>query len=95
MEPTRDFATFALYVAYFPQLVAGPIERARRLMPQLLRKRAVGWPDLGRGIELMVIGYLKKVEVADSIAPLEDIRFHNPELTGGLDLLISAYMFGI
>ena len=95
MEPTRDFLTFALYVSYFPQLVAGPIERASRLLPQLLKERQVGWPEIGKGLELMMIGYLKKVGIADAIANMVDIRFQNPDLAGGFDLLLSAYMFGV
>jgi len=94
MRPTRDFLTFALYVSYFPQLVAGPIERASRLLPQLLAPRRATWPDVGRGVELMVIGYLKKVGIADAIAPLVDARFSNPGVAGGLDLLLTGFMFG-
>lgn len=93
IEPTGDLVTFALYVAYFPQLVAGPIERAHHLLPMLQTKRRLRWLDLAVGFELIVIGFFKKVAVADTLGPFVDARFVDPTLSSGLDLLITIYLF--
>ena len=95
LKPTRDFLTFALYVAYFPQLVAGPIERATRLLPQLLSSRVVSWPQIGIGIELILIGFLKKVGIADTLSPLVDSRFQFSNHAVWSDLILSVYLFSI
>lgn len=93
IDPTRDPLTFALYVAYFPQLVAGPIERAHHLLPMLAAPRQVRWLDIAVGFELVVIGFFKKVAVADTLGPLVDSRFADPGLVSGMDLLITTYLF--
>ena len=69
IQPTRDPLAFALFVAYFPQLVAGPIERASHLLPRLVRPRRVAWPAMAVGVELILIGYLKKVALTARAAP--------------------------
>lgn len=66
-EPTRDFAAFALYVAYFPQLVAGPIERAHRLLPQLLHKGKPTSIDVELGFQRVLWGLTKKLVLADRL----------------------------
>ncbi len=75
LHARRDFFDFALFVAFFPQLVAGPIERARRLLPQIEtpRRRSLDW--LHRAWPLLVSGYMKKLVVADNIGPLVDNVF--------------------
>jgi len=93
IRPTRDPITFALFVAYFPQLVAGPIERAANLLPRLTNRQPVTWPGLAIGVELILIGYFKKVGIADTLGPMVDARFANPELASGSDLLLSCYLF--
>ncbi len=76
MEPTDDWLSFAVFVAYFPQLVAGPIERARRLLPQFERERApVGRDQVASGLTLILIGLFKKVVIADALAPVGPDRF--------------------
>jgi len=95
MKPTTDFLTFALYVAYFPQLVAGPIERARRLLPQLSSSRTVGWPQIGIGMELILIGFFKKVGISDMLAPMVDLRFQYTQYASWSDLLLAVYLFSI
>ena len=93
MEPTRNFIDFALFVSFFPQLVAGPIERARVLLPQIAAPRQVTRPMITSGLNLMLMGYLKKVAIADTLAPLVDQIFSQP---AGLDtgtLLTGVYAF--
>ena len=93
MEP--DPLLFALYVAYFPQLVAGPIERADHLIPALRDKRVVRRSDIGAGLELMLIGYLRKIAIADAVAPFVTQCFTAPQDFGGLNLLFGLYLFTI
>jgi D-alanyl-lipoteichoic acid acyltransferase DltB (MBOAT superfamily) len=95
IEPTQCPIDFALFVAYFPQLVAGPIERAGHLLPALASQRRVQWQDLAIGVELILIGFLKKVGVADAVAPLVDARFLAPNAFSGQDLLFVSYLFAI
>jgi alginate O-acetyltransferase complex protein AlgI len=94
-EPESDVSTFALYVAYFPQLVAGPIERADNLIPALRAKRVVRRSDIAAGLELMLIGYLRKIAIADAVAPLVNNCFTTPEDFGGFNLLCGLYLFTI
>ncbi len=95
MKPTNDLLSFALFVAFFPQLVAGPIERARRLLPVLSAPRTVSWPGIAVGLELILIGFFKKVGIADTVAPLVDARFFDPTKSSGQELLLGAYLFSI
>ncbi|MEM7670290.1 MAG: MBOAT family protein, partial [Pseudomonadota bacterium] len=79
LEPTRDFFDFALFVAFFPQLVAGPIERAKNLLPNIAAPRIMSWEAVGRGAVLCLIGLIKKVVIADGIAPSVDAVYASPD----------------
>jgi D-alanyl-lipoteichoic acid acyltransferase DltB (MBOAT superfamily) len=93
LEPTRDPIDFALFVAFFPQLVAGPIERASRMLPQIARRRDIDADDLRIGLWYILLGYFLKVFVADNLAPIADAGF-SPEGTGdGLTALLGVYAF--
>jgi alginate O-acetyltransferase complex protein AlgI len=93
--PTRNFATFALYVAYFPQLVAGPIERSRRLLPQLTNARRVDGTDWVVGAQLIVLGLFKKLCIADGVAPYVDRAFSDPAGVQGPEMLLCVYLFAL
>ena len=95
LEPVHDFIVYLNYVLFFPQLVAGPIARATQLLPQLQRERRVTWQNIQEGSLLMLLGYFKKVGVADVLAPLVEIRFAYPGLCKGSDLLLALYYFSI
>ncbi|MHC4235521.1 MAG: MBOAT family O-acyltransferase [Planctomycetota bacterium] len=79
LEPTRDLLGFALFVAFFPQLVIGPIERARVLLPQIQASRRVTWPKIYDGAYLILWGAFKKIFVADNL-----IRYVTPAFTPGV-----------
>ena len=81
MAHTRNLMDFALYVSFFPQLTAGPIEKARRLLPQISADRTVTWEDMKEGLALIMLGLFKKIYVADSLATAIDFVFEeeNPE----------------
>lgn len=70
LEPERDFVTFALFVSFFPQLVAGPIEKATDLLPQLKEEHPFTYENAAWGAKLMVWGFFKKMVVADQLAVL-------------------------
>ena len=71
IEPTKSLLTFAVFVSYFPHLLAGPIVRARRMIPQIENmKRRIDPVQLNEGLELILIGLFQKVAVADALAPL-------------------------
>lgn len=78
LEACDDFFDFALFVSFFPQLVAGPIVRAADFLPQLLTPRTISWPRAYDGFRQFTYGLLKKVFIADRIAPFVDVVFANP-----------------
>lgn len=81
IEPCRSFITFATYVAYFPQLVAGPIERAQRLLPILENQTGREFPkgeQLGHALSLILVGLVKKVVIADGVAVIVTDVFAEP-----------------
>ena len=90
LEPTTDFISFATFVSFFPQLVAGPIERASNLLPQILKKREFKNEQIVQGIRLILWGMFKKVVIADSLAPIVDDIFSNYQDFGGGTLLLGA-----
>ena len=93
LEPTKDFISFASFVSFFPQLVAGPIERATNLLPQILKKRKFSYIQGVQGLRLILWGMFKKVVIADSLSPLVDIIFTNYQDFGGGILLLGAIYF--
>jgi alginate O-acetyltransferase complex protein AlgI len=90
----RNLLTFALYVAFFPQLVAGPIERARHLLPQLASRRTVAWSDFGSGAYLVFWGLFKKIVIADNVAVFVNNTFEGTP-DSGLFALLGVYAFAI
>ena len=91
----RNLVTFATYVAYFPQLVAGPIERATHLLPQLARPRRAGREQLAGGALLILIGVTRKVAIADPLAGVVDRVFADPAAWGSADLLLGVAAFAL
>lgn len=94
-EHTNDFVGFALYLAYFPHLVAGPIQRSTQLLPQLLAPRRVEAEQIKRGLVLMLVGFFKKVAIADAVGPTVDLIFSRPDHQSSAALLIGLYLFAI
>jgi len=83
---------FATFVAFFPQLVAGPIERPGRLLPQFRRLRHVTWGRVSSGSYLMAVGLFKKVVIADTVAQVANAAFALKDPTG-LQVLLGVYAF--
>ena len=96
IEPVRSFEDFALFVAYFPQLVAGPIERASHLLPQLMRPRTVRRDQLFEGAWLIAWGLFKKAVIADNVAPrIDEVFLPTNDWASGGACLVAIYGFAI
>jgi D-alanyl-lipoteichoic acid acyltransferase DltB (MBOAT superfamily) len=89
----RSFIRFATFVSLFPQLVAGPIERAKNLLPQLKDKPSISSRDIGDGLSLFVVGLFKKIALADYLALYVDRVFDVPGLFDGPALLLATFAF--
>jgi alginate O-acetyltransferase complex protein AlgI len=95
-EPAKNFLDLAAYVSFFPQLVAGPIERASRFLPQFLTPRIHKPGDFSIGLYHVMIGMFKKVIVADNLAPIANIVFSkNAGDLSGAEVLVGIYAFSI
>ncbi|WP_317128099.1 MBOAT family O-acyltransferase [Maribacter sp. MJ134] len=93
LKPTRDFISFASFVSFFPQLVAGPIERATNLLPQILEQRIFNKNQVVSGLRLITWGLFKKVVIADSLSPLVNTIFENYNTSSGVTLWLGAIYF--
>ena len=107
LKPSKTFSEFALFVAFFPQLVAGPILRAKQFLPQL-REKIQNYETKGSirqiifqnnhlkfGITLMAFGFIKKMFFADNIAPLVDDIFFNPIGAESFTIILGALAFAV
>ena len=95
LEPTKDLLGFMTFVSFFPQLVAGPIERAKDLLPQIQALRPFSHDNAVLGCKLMLIGAFKKMVVADRLAPLVEAIFENQTEFSGLFNVLGAVLFAI
>lgn len=95
MKAEKQFITYGLFVAFFPKLVAGPIQRAAELVEQLKQRPQFQWSFLSEGLKRMLQGLFLKVVFADNIAPFVDEGFAmDPATLGGIDVLTLAFLFG-
>lgn len=92
-DPERHLGVFALFVSFFPQLVAGPIERAGRLLPQLHGAHSFHEDRVVSGLRLMLWGLFKKVVIADRLAIYVNQVYNHPDAYTGLPLLVATYFF--
>lgn len=95
LKARRNLLDFALMVAFFPQLVAGPIERAINLLPQIEAPRKVSSYQILSGCWLILVGYFKKVVVADAVAPYVRQMFENPSSLDPLMTVGALYLFAL
>jgi alginate O-acetyltransferase complex protein AlgI len=97
VTPERHAGKFAVYVAFFPKILAGPIERARTFLPQLHEVRSFAWATATDGIKLILWGIFKKVVIADRLARFVDIVYGDPRSQDGpcLALAVIFYSFQI
>lgn len=93
LKPLRNFLDFALYVSFFPQLVAGPIERATHLLPQITNPRKVSVNAIRLGIWLIVLGYYQKIFIADNLSGIVNSIFSESVPSSGVIAMLGGYAF--
>ena len=93
LEPTKDFVSFAAFVSFFPQLVAGPIERAIDLLPQFYKQRRFNYNLAINGFQQILWGLFKKIVIADNCAIFVNQIFSNSDNLTGSTLVIGAILF--
>lgn len=93
LEPTKDFIAFSAFVAFFPQLVAGPIERATNLLPQFYKQRKFDYLNAVDGMRQILWGLFKKVVIADNCAEYANMIFNNSADYSGSTLVLGALFF--
>ena len=93
LEPTNDFIAFSAFVSFFPQLVAGPIERASNLLPQFYRKREFDYSKAVDGMRQILWGLFKKIVIADNCAQYANEIFNNSADFSGSTLVLGAVFF--
>ncbi len=91
----RHLGYFALYVSYFPQLVAGPIERSDRLIPQLRQKNIFNYDRVKQGMQRMLWGVFQKIIIADTIAIVVETVYSSPKEHTGLSFVIATAIFAV
>ncbi|MCF0050570.1 MBOAT family protein [Dyadobacter sp. LJ53] len=95
IKPEKDLIDYAVFVSFFPLLVAGPIERATHLLPQIQQKRVFSYAHASDGLRQILWGLFKKIVIADNCAELANLAFNNHESYGGSTLLLGAFFFAI
>ncbi|MGI0107081.1 MBOAT family O-acyltransferase [Salinimicrobium sp. WS361] len=93
INATNDYISFATFVGFFPQLVAGPIERATNLLPQFQRLRIFSYKEAVEGLRQILWGLFKKMVIADNCAVFANLIFDNPGSFSGSTLLLGAVFF--
>lgn len=93
LEPERHLGKLALYIAFFPKILAGPIERAITFLPQLRERIRLNPEWMIQGSQLLLWGLFKKVVIADRLAPFVDAAYKNPTYTPTIELIIATYFY--
>lgn len=91
----RHFGIYSLYVMFYPQLVAGPIERPQNILPQLHVKHEFSYGNMVSGLQLMAWGFFKKLVVADRLSIYVNSVYNNPELQNGTSVFIASVFFAV
>lgn len=95
VKPTRDITAFMVYIAFFPQLVAGPIERAGNLLPQFLKPKQWDYHNAVVGMRQILWGLTKKVVVADTLGGFLDTTLYNPAHGSATTIVMAAFTFAM
>ena len=89
----KDFIKFATFISFFPQLVAGPIVRAKEFLPQFSMDKKFNWDRFNSGMGQVIWGFFKKLVVADSLAPFIEQCFNAPETFSSMHLLMGVIFY--
>ena len=92
-KPEKHFGVFAVFVSFFPQLVAGPIERSTNLLPQFFEKHDFDYDRVTDGMKLMLWGFFKKLVIADRLAMFVDAVYNNPAEHTGVSFVVATVFF--
>ena len=92
-EPEKHLGIFALYVSFFPQLVAGPIERSTHLLPQFYERMSFSYKRTTDGLKLMLWGFFKKIVIADNLAYFVNQAYNAPAESSDVSLVVATYFF--
>jgi alginate O-acetyltransferase complex protein AlgI len=95
MAPSRNFHEYALFVAFFPKLLAGPIERARNLLPQIENKRTFGDDRMSRGLQQILYGLFKKIVIADGVVKSVSDVFGGAYQLSWADAVAGTFLFAL
>ena len=95
IKPTRDLVAFGVFISFFPQLVAGPIERATNLLPQFMRKKAFDYDTAVVGMRQILWGLGKKVIIADTMSGYVDPLFSNPSYYSASSMIWAGLLFAV
>ena len=94
VKPCRSYFDFLLYITFFPQLVAGPIEKAATFLPQFLQKRSVTWSHVRTAVGLISLGLFKKFYIADALADPSSFPFYDPKALGP-EVFVASWLMAI
>lgn len=95
VKAEKNFGKYATFIAFFPQLVAGPIERTKNLMPQILEEHKFDYKKAVAGLRLMAWGFFKKIVIADTLAVSVDTVYDSLGVYKGFPLLVASVLFSI
>ncbi len=95
IEAQKDFINLALYISFFPQLVAGPIVKAEDFIPQLHEDRSVSLKNLEKGLQIFVLGLFKKIVIADRLSIFVDEVFETPSAFSALTVVLAVISYSI
>lgn len=95
LKAERHLGLYALYVSFFPQLVAGPIERSTNLLPQFYEKHTFQYDQVMRGLKTMAIGFFKKLVIADYVAGFVNLVYNNLPEYSGFSLVMATVLFSL
>ncbi len=95
VKAEKNFGKYATFISFFPQLVAGPIERTKNLMPQIVEEHKFDYEKAVSGIRLMAWGFFKKIVIADTLAVSVDTVYDSLRLYKGFPLLVASILFSI
>ncbi|HEY8931263.1 MAG TPA: MBOAT family O-acyltransferase [Mucilaginibacter sp.] len=93
-KPERHFGIYALYVMFFPQLVAGPIERPQNVIHQFYEKHNFDYYRIVEGLKMMLIGYIKKLVIADRLSIYVNAVYNNPDKHSAVTIVVATIFFG-
>ncbi|MFB2977105.1 MBOAT family O-acyltransferase [Microseira sp. BLCC-F43] len=95
IEPAEKFAEFALFLAYFPSLLAGPIDRASHLLPQLSKRRRLSFEQSAQGVFLILFGLFKKVAISDGVAGSVNAIYGTSGAVSWIDVVLATFLYAI